>query len=88
MSELTARLQAGVIEHDFGDFDIAGAELAMKEAAYEIERLGRCNDELSRSHTEVVNHQKAEIERLQEYERIITTLRALAGKYVDMEYPE
>lgn len=31
----------------------------------EIERLGRCNEQLARSHAEVVNHQNAEIERLQ-----------------------
>ena len=30
----------------------------------EIERLGRCNDEISRSNAEVLNHQNMEIDRL------------------------
>jgi predicted RNase H-like nuclease (RuvC/YqgF family) len=30
-----------------------------------IERLGRCNEQLSKSHAEAINHQNAHIERLQ-----------------------
>ena len=50
------RQALGMESGPIGDVVVRGAE--------EIERLGRCNEELSRSHAEVINHQNAEIKQL------------------------
>jgi len=39
-------------------------QLADDAKVAEIARLGRCNEELSRAHAEIINHQNAEIARL------------------------
>jgi hypothetical protein len=70
MSDLVEHLRqgisppAGFIQTDA--VVLQHAEEFMSQAADEIERLGRCNEQLSRSHAAVMNDQNAEIERLRE----------------------
>ena len=52
----------------------------------EVKRLGRCNEQLSRSHAEVVAHYQAEVKRLKNLlDHMSLTDRMHAGQEVERE---